>query len=251
MDAQQARNRPIRGTPIQLSAYSAACAMGRRVVQSLAAQPNNSNKLTAGKVLVPIVFWMPLDAKSETRRVSHPHSLDRAVRRPGLGDQPRRQPGDALVVKGVHAERLAAGQPGEGAAGSQAHAMGLGGARSRANGWSAGVEWSKRSGRSWRRWCRLPPSATFNSWKPRQIASSGTPAAIAARMSGRVVELRAGSSRRALRMGRAGIVVGAHVGTAAGEDQPIRRGRMPGTSASPAAGSITGMPSTGPSTART
>ena len=42
-----------------------------------------------------------------------------------------------------------------------------------------------------RLWCSVPPSATFSSWKPRQIASTGTPRATAARISGSVVLSRA------------------------------------------------------------
>ena len=59
---------------------------------------------------------------------------------------------------------------------------------------TTGVEWSKRPGRSCRRWCSVPPMATLNSWKPRQMASSGTPAATAARISGMVTPSRSGSS---------------------------------------------------------
>jgi hypothetical protein len=93
--------------------------------------------------------------------------------------------------------------------------------------------------------------ATFSSWKPRQIASSGTPAATAARISGRVVESRAGSSGVPSAWAGALVVVRADVGAAAGEDQPVqprqdaRHQRLAG------GGEQHGMPSTGPSTART
>ena len=128
---------------------------------------------------------------------------------------------DALVVEGVHAQRLAAGQLGQGGYRAPRRTACALAVRRRASGWSPGVEWSKRSGRSWMRWSRLPPSATFSSWKPRQIASSGT-----AGGDGGADQRQGGGIprrilRRALGVGGAAVVVRADVGPAAGEDQPV------------------------------
>ena len=58
--------------------------------------------------------------------------------------------------------------------------------------WSslAGARWSLRPGRSCTSPINVPPSATFSSWKPRQMAKRGTPRAIAAAISGKVVASR-------------------------------------------------------------
>ena len=56
-----------------------------------------------------------------------------------------------------------------------------------------GARWSSAPSRSWISVASVPPSATFISWMPRQMASSGTPRSTARRISGSVVASRSGS----------------------------------------------------------
>ena len=88
-----------------------------------------------------------------------------------------------------------------------------------------GVEWSIRPGRSCKRWCRDPPSATFNSCMPRQIASKGSPARMAARISGNVTLSRAISSGVPSACRRPVIETGMHIGSATSEDDAVDSGQ--------------------------
>ena len=57
------------------------------------------------------------------------------------------------------------------------------------------ARWSARPATSCTCWCSVPPSATFSSWMPRQIASTGMPRAIASGISRSVVASRSRSCR--------------------------------------------------------
>ena len=74
-------------------------------------------------------------------------------------------------------------------------------------------------------WCRLPPSATFISWKPRQIAKIGMPRLSAARISGSVVASRAGSCGRAGSRRSCAVVAGVDVGGGTGQHDAVARGQ--------------------------
>jgi len=139
--------------------------------------PEGFEDAPAVHIAFPVVFGVPLHADHEGRGAFHTHGLDRAVRRPGFRGQARRQALDALVCSEFTTRRPARRDSGVSRAASTpclSIRTAWPAVRTRGMGWSEGVEWSIRPGRSWMRWSRLPPSATFSSCMPRQMASSGT-----------------------------------------------------------------------------
>ena len=123
--------------------------------------------------------------------------------------------------------------------------------RTRASG-CIGVEWSSRPGTSCRRWCSVPPSATFSSCRPRQMASTGTPRATASRISGRVMRSRFSSSGVPSAWAGPPYCAGWTLLRLPVRMMPSSRASRASTSAaSPLAGSRMGIASTTWSTART
>ena len=58
---------------------------------------------------------------------------------------------------------------------------------------SGGIRWFIRPGISRISGWSVPPKATLNSWKPRQMPKTGTPRATHSRISGSVTASRSGS----------------------------------------------------------
>ena len=97
-------------------------------------------------------------------------------------------------------------------------------------------------------WCRLPPSATLVSWKPRQIANSGMPRASASRDQRQRpgvalrVERQAGVVHVLAEVARVHVRRRAGQQHAVGEVEQRRRSRRARRSARPAAGSRPAAP---------
>src|SRR3977135_1666136 len=73
------------------------------------------------RVVLRIVFGVPLDAEREARSVGDADRLDRAVLCHALDDDPLAGLEDALAVQRIHADRLASEEPREDSPRRQAH----------------------------------------------------------------------------------------------------------------------------------
>src|SRR5450432_430437 len=78
------------------------------------------------RVLLRIVLRVPLDAERKTRCVGNPNRFDRSVFRHALDDNPFARFEDALTVKRIDANGLAAEQRRKSAAGNQTDFMPVG-----------------------------------------------------------------------------------------------------------------------------
>ncbi len=162
---------------------------------------------------------MPLHAQQPAGGSWHGNRLDRAVRRalprpPGRA-QAGRSPGRAASSPG------SSWRPGcaRGCRSPRSDALD----RSASRCGPSPPRWSCRPSWTWTRWISVPPRATFSSWMPRQIASTGMPLRIAARISGRVVWSRSRSWKSGVSMSPPFVVAGMHVAGAAGNEQAGQR----------------------------
>ena len=106
-------------------------------------------------------------------------ALHRAVGGPRGGAEPVAEAVDGLVVEGVDAQLLGLQRGGQAAAGQEGDGVG----RLVGRIGLAVVDEGAGAAIEGRCWCSVPPSATFRSWDPRQIARIGRPRVNAARAS--------------------------------------------------------------------